>query len=202
MEKVYSWYCYSNINGLTDNTQTYTHRRVLRLTVERIPSFRLHNLTNQEMITNKSLLCYCIQIEFTSLVRIKTLVCYLLSVGFKQAGCVGFVFPREFFVSGFTWSVRAPSEKPLLRDVTGKALCSAVVEFVAPWFCGFGTVLDFINGWFSRWESSGPARALEGAASRSFRDVQAMFKRVRAPEEERRARRSRVVLNSPFFGHP
>ncbi len=46
------------------------------------------------------------------------------------------------------------------------------------------------------------ARALEGAASRSFRDVQAMFKRVRAPEEERRARRSRVVLNSPFFGHP
>ncbi len=104
----------------------------MRLTVERIPSFRLHNLTNQEMITNKSLLCYCIQIEFTSLVRIKTLVCYLLSVGFKQAGCVGFVFPREFFVSGFTWSVRAPSEKPLLRDVTGKALCSAVVEFVAP----------------------------------------------------------------------
>ncbi len=159
--------------------------RVLRLTVERIPSFRLHNLTNQEMITNKSLLCYCIQIEFTSLVRIKTLVCYLLSVGFEQAGCVGFVFPREFFVSGFTWSVRAPSEKPLLRDVTGKALCSAVVEFVAPWFCSFGTVLDFINGWFSRWESSGPARALEGAASRSFRDVQAMFKRVRAPEEER-----------------
>ncbi len=24
------------------------------------------------------------------------LVCYLLSVGLKQAGCVGFVFPREF----------------------------------------------------------------------------------------------------------
>ncbi len=49
-------------------------------------------------------------------------------------------------------------------------------------------------------ESPADRRALEGAASRSFRDVQAMFKRVRAPEEER-ARRSRVVLNSPFFGH-
>ncbi len=79
-------------------------------------------------------------------------------------------------------------------------LSSAIVEFVAPlrlWHS-----LRPINGWFSRRESSGPARALEGAASRSFRDVQAMFKRVRAPEEESRARRSRVVLNSPFFGHP
>ncbi len=34
-------------------------------------------------------------------------------------------------------------------------------------------------------ESPADRRALEGAASRSFRDVQAMFKRVRAPEEER-----------------
>ncbi len=62
-------------------------------------------------------------------------------------------------------------------------LSSAIVEFVAPlrlWHS-----LRPINGWFSRRESSGPARALEGAASRSFRDVQAMFKRVRAPEEER-----------------
>ncbi len=33
-------------------------------------------------------------------------------------------------------------------------------------------------------ESPADRRALEGAASRSFRDVQAMFKRVRAPEEE------------------
>ncbi len=76
-------------------------------------------------------------------------------------------------------------------------LSSAIVEFVAPlrlWHS-----LRPINGWFSRRESSGPARALEGAASRSFRDVQAMFKRVRAPEEEREARRTRVVLNSPFF---
>ncbi len=34
-------------------------------------------------------------------------------------------------------------------------------------------------------ESPADRRALEGAASRSFRDVQAMFKRVRAPEEKR-----------------
>ncbi len=34
-------------------------------------------------------------------------------------------------------------------------------------------------------ESPADRRALEGAASRSFRDVQAMFKRVRASEEER-----------------
>ncbi len=34
-------------------------------------------------------------------------------------------------------------------------------------------------------ESPADRRALEGAASRSFRDVQAMFKRVRESEEER-----------------
>ncbi len=34
-------------------------------------------------------------------------------------------------------------------------------------------------------ESPADRRALEGAASRSFRDVQAMFERVRAPEEKR-----------------
>ncbi len=33
-------------------------------------------------------------------------------------------------------------------------------------------------------ESPADRRALEGAASRSFRDVQAMFERVRAPEEK------------------
>ncbi len=107
---------------LIKHRHTHTYESFEVNCMKEYPFFRLHNLTTQEMITNKSLLCYCIQIEFTSLVRIKTLVCYLLSVRFKQAGCVGFVFPREFFVSGFTWSVRAPSEKPLLRDVTGKAL--------------------------------------------------------------------------------
>ncbi len=44
-------------------------------------------------------------------------------------------------------------------------------------------------------ESPADRRALEGAASRSFRDVQAMFKRVRESEEE--FCDWRVVLNSP-----
>ncbi len=74
---------------------------------ERTPFFLLHSLTNQKMITNKSPLCYCIQIEFTSLVRIK--IQFVLAwIGLKQARS-WFRFPREFFVSGSTWSVRAPS---------------------------------------------------------------------------------------------
>ncbi len=80
-------------------------------------------------------------------------------------------------------------------------LSSAIVEFVAPlrlWHS-----LRPINGWFSRRESSGPARALEGAASRSFfRDVQAMFKRVRAPEEERGAPHARRFKQSVFWTSP
>ncbi len=66
-------------------------------------------------------------------------------------------------------------------------LPSAIVEFVAPlrlWHS-----LRPINGWFPRRGSSGPARVVGRSrenGKRSFRDVQAMFKRVRAPEEEKR----------------
>ncbi len=49
-------------------------------------------------------------------------------------------------------------------------------------------------------ESPADRRALEGAASRSFRDVQAMFKRVRASEEKSASAHSRVVLNCPSLG--
>ncbi len=81
-------------------------------------------------------------------------------------------------------------------------LPSAIVEFVAPlrlWHS-----LRPINGWFPRRESSGPARVVGRSrenGKRSFRDVQAMFKRVRAPEEEKRGRRAARAsfLNSPFF---
>ncbi len=49
-------------------------------------------------------------------------------------------------------------------------------------------------------ESPADRRALEGAASRSFRDVQAMFKRVRESREERaRALARRFKLSK--FGH-
>ncbi len=51
-------------------------------------------------------------------------------------------------------------------------------------------------------ESPAYRRALEGAASRSFRDVQAMFKRVRESEEERAFCDWRVVLNSPTWPCP
>ncbi len=82
-------------------------------------------------------------------------------------------------------------------------LPSAIVEFVAPlrlWHS-----LRPINGWFPRRESSGPARVVGRSrenGKRSFRDVQAMFKRVRAPEEEKSERHSRVVFSTVRFGHP
>ncbi len=72
-------------------------------------------------------------------------------------------------------------------------LPSAIVEFVAPlrlWHS-----LRPINGWFPRRGSSGPARVVGRSrenGKRSFRDVQAMFKRVRAPEEEKRERVTRA----------
>ncbi len=55
------------------------------------------------------------------------LVCYLLSVGLKQAGCVGFVFPREFSslfrvsrgqLGALLWKLCWLT----LRDVIGEAL--------------------------------------------------------------------------------
>ncbi len=49
-------------------------------------------------------------------------------------------------------------------------------------------------------ESPADRRALEGAASRSFRDVQAMFKRVRAPEEKRVSRFKQTNLALPTGG--
>ncbi len=80
-------------------------------------------------------------------------------------------------------------------------LPSAIVEFVAPlrlWHS-----LRPINGWFPRRGSSGPARVVGRSrenGKRSFRDVQAMFKRVRAPEEEKRESHSRVVFSTVRFG--
>ncbi len=80
------------------------------------------------------MLCYCIQIEFTSLVRIKTLcLLYLLSV--VEAGCCFLVsFSRVSSVLCFGCHVVGSCSfgEPLLRDVTGKALlcsrCSVVLR--------------------------------------------------------------------------
>ncbi len=81
-------------------------------------------------------------------------------------------------------------------------LPSAIVEFVAPlrlWHS-----LRPINGWFPRRGSSGPARVVGRSrenGKRSFRDVQAMFKRVRAPEDQKRegASLARHFKQSVFF---
>ncbi len=52
-------------------------------------------------------------------------------------------------------------------------------------------------------ESPADRRTLEGAASRSFRDVQAMFKRVRESEESEESARTRAsFLNCPSWPCP
>ncbi len=171
----------------------------------------MHNLTTQEMITNKSLLCYCIQIEFTSLVRIKTLcLLYLLSVvEVKQAvAFFGFVFPREFssLSSEATWVVRAPSVALVWRLETAawRHRESSPLQSSNSWLrYGFGTVLDPLRWLVPRWASSGPARV----GGRSRENGKRSFDEFHSSRESRekrgeRARRSRVVLNSPFFGHP
>ncbi len=189
MEKVYSWYCYSNINGLPDNTQTYTHRRVLRLTVERNPFFRLHNLTNQEKITNKSLLCYCIQIEFTSLVRIKTLcLLYLLSV--VEAGCcflvsfsrVSSVLCLGFHVVG-SCSFGETSAAWRHRESSPLQSSNSWLRY------GFGTVLDPLRWLVPRWASSGPARV----GGRSRENGKRSFDEFHSSRESREKREGALV---------
>ncbi len=121
-------------------------------------------------------------------------------MGLKQARR-WFVFPREF-------SSLFRASRVQLRRCSGNSagllrcrvtspgkLSSATVDFVAPLRLWHG--LRPINGWFRRRGSSGPARVVGRSrenGKRSFRDVQAMFKRVRAPEEERR----RVTRASSF----
>ncbi len=135
------------------------------------------------------MLCYCIQIEFTSLVRIKTLcLLYLLSVVLGSLLLFGFVFPREFSslfrVSRGQFVLLRGTSAAWRHRESSPLLCSAVV---APWCYGIGTVLDFINGWFSRWESSGPARV----GGRSFAEFQRCSSHV---QESQRVIREEGVL--------
>ncbi len=110
----------------------------------------------------------------------------------KQAVAFWFRFPAwvQFFVSDVTWSVRAPSGNLCCVTSPGK-LSSAVV---APWCYGIGTVLDFINGWFSRWESSGPARV----GGRSFAEFQRCSSHVRESQSARREERASAPLARRF----
>ncbi len=90
-------------------------------------------------------------------------------------------------------------------------LSSAIVDFVAPLRLWHGLRPPPMVGFVER-ESGGPAsrsalRAFVGRSrengKRSFRDVQAMFKRVRAPEEEREraARASSFQLSGLDAAH-
>ncbi len=110
----------------------------------------------------------------------------------KQAVAFWFRFPAwvQFFVSDVTWSVCAPSGNLCCVTSPGK-LSSAVV---APWCYGIGTVLDFINGWFSRWESSGPARV----GGRSFAEFQRCSSHVRESQSARREERASAPLARRF----
>ncbi len=100
----------------------------------------------------------------------------------------GFVFPREFSslfrVSHGRFVLLRGTSAAWRHRESSPLLCSAVV---APWCYGIGTVLDFINGWFSRWESSGPARV----GGRSFEKFQRCSSHV---QESQRVRRGESVL--------
>ncbi len=79
-------------------------------------------------------------------------------------------------------------------------LSSAIVEFVAPlrlWHS-----LRPINGWFSRRESSGPVRTLEGAASEMFKPCSRESERQKKREGASLARRFKqsVFLDIPKGG--
>ncbi len=124
-------------------------------------------------------------------------------MGLKQARCVGFVSRVSSLFRGSRVQLHALLWKlcwlaSLSRDVTGKApLSSEVVELVILWCYGFGTVLDFFV-WF-RCES--PAGRLPGQPCARWSAPLRVHEHQRVARGKRRerARRSRVVLNSPFF---
>ncbi len=96
-------------------------------------------------------------------------------MGLKQARC-WFRFPREFFVSDVTCSVRAPSVVLVWRLETAAwhHRESSPPQSLNSWLrYGFGTVLDPLRWLVSSWESSGPAsrsalRAFERAVTSSW----------------------------------
>ncbi len=152
------------------------------------------------------MLCYCIQIEFTSLVRIKTLcLLYLLSV--VEAGCcflvsfsrVSSVLCLGFHVVGscsFGCSrVETRDMWMLPRDVTGKALlCSRCSVVLRHWH---GPRLH-------KWLVSKVRVQRTGARWRAqLRGVSEMFKPCSRESERQKRRRASASLarrfNRPTF---
>ncbi len=111
-----------------------------------------------------------------------------------------FRFPREFFVSGVTCSVRAPSVVLVWRLETAawRHRESSPLQSSNSWLrYGFGTVLDPLRWLVPRWASSGPARVV-GRSRENGKLPQ--FKRVTREKSGRVTRASFYTVR--FFGHP
>ncbi len=143
------------------------------------------------------LLCYCIQIKFYQFSQDKNALFVILAVccWSRLDALASFSRVSSVLCFGVTWSVRAPSGKPLLRDVTGKALlCSRCSVVLRHWH---GPRLH-------KWLVSKVRVQRTGARWRAqLRGVSEMFKPCSRESERQkrreRARRSRVVLNRPTF---
>ncbi len=136
---------------------------------------------------------------------------YLLSV--VEAGWMfGFVFRVSsmcWFGSSFRVSrgqfvlLRGNSAAWRHRE-SSPLLCSAVVEFVAPWCYGFGTVLDLPRWLASRRASSGPAR-VGGRSCESGKRSFEEFPRVQRFKRVKRVKRESAHTARCFklsgFGH-
>ncbi len=143
----------------------------------------MHNWTTQEMITNKSLLCYCIQIEFTSLVRIKTLCLLLAFCWFKAGWMRWFRFPAWVLCFGFhvvgSCSFGETSAAWRHRESSPLQSSNSWLRY------GFGTVLDPLRWLVPRWASSGPARV----GGRSRENGKRSFDEFHSSRESRERRR-------------
>ncbi len=119
----------------------------------------------------------------------------------------------QFFVSGVTWSVRAPSVALVWRLETAAwrhRESSPLQSLNSLLRYGFGTVLDFFRWLVPRWASSGSAhvggRSCENG-KRSFEEFhrvqesQAMFKRESAKREGARALARRFKLSGVDIAH-
>ncbi len=151
---------------------------------------------------NETLLRYCIQIKIlTSSVRIRNSVCTCLD--WYKAGSKLVRFPagvlcfgRHVFSSGSFGCSRVETWDGCVTS-PGK-LSSAIVDFVAPLRLWHSLRPPPMVGFVVRVQRAGFQVSLARVWARRYE-----FRSTRELQEGReRARRSRVVLNSPFFGHP
>ncbi len=148
---------------------------------------------------------YCIQIKIlTSSVRIRNSVCTCLD-GFK-AGSKLVRFPawvlcfgRHVFSSGSFGCSRVETWDGCVTS-PGK-LSSAIVEFVAPLRLWHSLRPPPMVGFVVRVQRAGFQVSLARVWARRY-EFMSTRELQEGREEKGEARRMRVVLNSPFFGHP